>query len=269
MTIASEITRINTNIANAYTACSNKGATIPATADSANLASTIVKIPDMSFNGLSSVSADGLKSIFKNIGISGSVAFPDLTTIDSNGLFEAFFNNNITSVDLSSLTTLGNYGLRDAFSSNPITSVDLSSLTAIPEGGLQGAFSNCTNLNSIDLSSATSIGYLGMQYTFYGCSSLTSITLNISNCAASSCFQNAFENCTSLASVSFPALTTSSFGTNNDQFVYMMRGTGSDVTHTIHFPSNLQSTISDLSGYPTFSGSSGYVTLAFDLPATS
>lgn len=41
MSIATEITRINNNIASAYTACSNKGATMPATQNSANLATTI------------------------------------------------------------------------------------------------------------------------------------------------------------------------------------------------------------------------------------
>ena len=44
MSIASEITRINNNIANAYTQCSNKGATMPATQNSANLANTISTI---------------------------------------------------------------------------------------------------------------------------------------------------------------------------------------------------------------------------------
>ena len=41
MSIASEITRIKTNIANAYTACGNKGGTLPQTQNSANLAATI------------------------------------------------------------------------------------------------------------------------------------------------------------------------------------------------------------------------------------
>jgi len=44
MSIASEITRINNNIASAYTACNNKGATMPVTQNSANLASTIATI---------------------------------------------------------------------------------------------------------------------------------------------------------------------------------------------------------------------------------
>ena len=45
MTIASEIQRIQTNIANSYIACSNKGATLPATQNSDNLATTIASIP--------------------------------------------------------------------------------------------------------------------------------------------------------------------------------------------------------------------------------
>ncbi|MBQ8481606.1 MAG: hypothetical protein IJ532_03645 [Alphaproteobacteria bacterium] len=45
MTIASEITRIKGNIAAAYTALSDKGATMPATQNSANLAATAASIP--------------------------------------------------------------------------------------------------------------------------------------------------------------------------------------------------------------------------------
>lgn len=41
MSILSEIQRIKTNIANAYTSAGNKGATLPATQNSANLSSTI------------------------------------------------------------------------------------------------------------------------------------------------------------------------------------------------------------------------------------
>lgn len=44
MSISSEITRINQNIASAYTACNNKGATMPQTQNSANLAATITSI---------------------------------------------------------------------------------------------------------------------------------------------------------------------------------------------------------------------------------
>lgn len=45
MTIASEIQRIQTNIANAYDALEAKGATMPATENTANLANCILSIP--------------------------------------------------------------------------------------------------------------------------------------------------------------------------------------------------------------------------------
>lgn len=45
MTIASEITRIQNNIAGAYTALSAKGATLPANQNSANLATTVASVP--------------------------------------------------------------------------------------------------------------------------------------------------------------------------------------------------------------------------------
>ena len=48
----------------------------------------------------------------------------------------------------------------------------------------------------------------------------------------------------------------------------MLLNTGTDVVHTIHFPSNLQSTIQQQNDYPLFGGDSDYVVLAFDLPAT-
>ena len=45
MSIASEITRITNNVADAYTAAQAKGATMPAAENSDNLATTISTIP--------------------------------------------------------------------------------------------------------------------------------------------------------------------------------------------------------------------------------
>lgn len=44
MTIASEITKLNTNLTNSYTACNNKGATMPANRNFDNLATCISSI---------------------------------------------------------------------------------------------------------------------------------------------------------------------------------------------------------------------------------
>ena len=60
MSIASEIERIKANIANAYTICQDKGATLPAILNSANLADCISSITGGSINIDSGYVTDGL-----------------------------------------------------------------------------------------------------------------------------------------------------------------------------------------------------------------
>ena len=126
-------------------------------------------------------------------------------------------------------------------------------------------------LTSIDLSSLTTIsGSSGMYNAFYNCVGLTSIDLSsLTTISGSSGMSRAFQRCTNLEHVYFRALTTTSFGSYTNQFDNMLSNTGTTKTHTLHFPSNLSSKISTLTGYPTFGGTSGSVTLAYDLPATS
>lgn len=147
--------------------------------------------------------------------------------------------------EFSDITSVADYGLYYAFYNRPglIGNLNLSSITSIGQYGLYEAFYVCNGIESVNLSSLTSIGYYGLGYAFQGCSYLTDIYFN--------------------------SLTTTSFGNYTNQFYSMMDGTGRAITHTIHFPSNLESTISGLSGYPLFGGRSGYVVCAFDLPATS
>jgi hypothetical protein len=135
--------------------------------------------------------------------------------------------------------------------------------------GLYSAFNGCTGLTSVDLSSLTTIGSMGLYSTFWGCTGLTGVNFSSLTTIGSTGFDNTFNGCTKIKSISFPALNTTSFGSYTNQFGTMMFNTGTTTTHTLHFPSNLQSTISRLSGYPLFSGTSGYVVLSFDLPATS
>ena len=119
-------------------------------------------------------------------------------------------------------------------------------------------------------SNATNVGKYGLYYAFRDCTALTSVDLSsLTTVSGSKCLSSAFNGCTGLTDIYFRALTTSSFGSYKNQFDSMLSSTGSTKTHTIHFPSNLQSKISSLTGYPNFGGTSGYVTLSFDLPATS
>lgn len=87
MSISSEINRIKTNIADAYTQAGNKGATLPQNQNSANLASTIQSIstqpnlqsktatpttsqqvitPDNNYDGLSQVTVNAVDNTIDN-----------------------------------------------------------------------------------------------------------------------------------------------------------------------------------------------------------
>lgn len=412
MSIASEITRINNNIAASYTAVNNKGGTLPATQNSANLATAIASIPSGSTptlitksitqNGTynaSSDNADGYSSVTVNVsggggytelpnyqvssgvaskrsgaltgnefsditsiddygfsqafnecyGLTGLVSFPSLTVVGERGFNYAFTKTGVTSIsftnpmtvgvrgfyfafnsctaletaDLSGITSIGDYGLQRAFpASTSLTSVDLSGLTTVSSYGLNYSFSECSNLTTVDLSSLTTVGNYGLDHSFSLCTNLTNIDLSSLttvgergfNYAFQSCSANlesitlssltdvgyygfnyafqscqalktvnltslstiggyglyyAFISCSGLENVYFNSLTTNTFSTDRTQFQGMLQSTGSSKTHILHFPSNLQTTIQSLNGYPNFGGTSGYVTLAFDLPATS
>ncbi|MBQ5900273.1 MAG: leucine-rich repeat domain-containing protein [Clostridia bacterium] len=199
----------------------------------------------------------------------------DATDVGNYCLYYAFYNcTGLTSVDLSSLTTVSGSNCFDyAFNGcTGLTSIDLSSLTTVSGSNcFDYAFNDCTGLTSVDLSSLTTVsGSSCFSNAFRKCTGLTNIDLSsLTTVSGSSCFSNAFRNCTGLTDIYFRALTTSSFGTNTNQFTNLMQQTGTSVTHTLHFPSNMQATIQTLSGYPLFGGTSGYLTLAFDLPATS
>ena len=230
----------------------------------------------------------------------GNLSFPSLTTVGVRGLEYAFYEcTGLTSINLSKLTTVGAYGLSQTLRgcSELIGNLNLSKLTTVEEYGLQYAFYNCQKLTTVELSALTTVGNHGLYYAFsycgftsvsftalttvgsYGLSSvfytgvynpaLTNVSFPTLTAIDSYGLQSAFYGNKNLTDVYFNALTTSSFGSKTNQFVQMMNSTYGTKTHTLHFPSNLQSTISGLSGYPNFGGASGYVVLAFDLPATS
>jgi hypothetical protein len=199
------------------------------------------------FNGITSIGSNVFYYLFYQCtGLTGSLNLSSLINVDTSGFYYAFNRcSGLTSVDLSSLTTVGTRAFFNAFyeCTGLTGSLNLSSLTTINDSGLYYAFYKCSGLTSVDLSSLTTVDDSGLESTFAGCKNITDIYFN--------------------------SLTTTSFGSYTNQFSNMMNNTGTTQIHTLHFPSNLQSTISGLKGYPLFGGSSGYVVLSFDLPATS
>ncbi len=229
-----------------------------------------------------------------------SVNLHNLSSVTTWNAFYGAFQNcfSIQSVDLTSLTTIsGGYGCYWMFAGcQGLTTVDLSHITSISgEATCQRMFFNCTGLTGkIDLSSLTTmngtIGYGVCNGMFEWCNNITEVDLSnleeilgsdannmFSNCRSLSSVDlsslrtvysmgGAFSQCLSLTSLSFPSLTsTGLIHPYHQEFTNML----SDVTGcTVHFPSNLQSTMSSWSDVINGFGGTNTIVL-FDLPATS
>ena len=200
------------------------------------------------FNGVKDIEASVLNYAFYGANSVTSVSFPDLEALtDVASMNSAFLGNNITNVSFPKLTTIsGQNAMTGAFSNNIITSISMPELTTISgSNAMNNTFRNNYTLRNV---------------TFPKLESLTAVN------AMAVCFTQ----CNNIENIYFPALKTTSFGnTTNTQFTNLLGTTGTTVTHTIHFPSNLESTIQGLQGYPLFGGTNGYIVLAFDLPTTS
>lgn len=250
MSIASEITRINNNIAAAYTAASGKGATLPATENSANLATCIGSI-----SGGSSKFGANLDTFIGEIDANGKLQLP---TEQSDLVF-----TGVQSI----------VNLIYKFTRTGIKSVSFPDLVSLASGSsISGAFYDCPNNTSANFGALQEVSKsYALQNTFGFNPVLTTVNFpELVTLTGEKAFENCFIYDTDLTTINFPKLTTASFGTYTNQFQGMF-GYNSGETNgcTVHFPSNLQSKISSMTGYPTFGGTSGYITIAFDLAATS
>ena len=157
-----------------------------------------------------------------------------------------------------------------------LTSINFPKLKIFKAGDSGGAqmFCECIGLKNVEFPSLEeSGGGSGIQGMFYKCSGLEYVSFPMLSRLTGSYktdLQGLFQECTNLKDVFFPSLCTSSFTNQNANVMrYMLLNTGTNCIHTIHFPSNLETLISTFNSYPLFGGDNGYVTLAFDLPATS
>lgn len=154
------------------------------------------------------------------------------------------------------------------FYSDPSSCPSILNFGAMTTVSFPNALQNLTNLQKVLFPDVTS---LSLKAAFKGCTSLSVVympkvnTLPSNALAGTASTGGAFSGCTSLTTLSFPALTSTSFGSYTNQFNYMLKGvTGC----TVHFPSNLQSVIGSWSSVTSgFSGTN--TTVLFDLPATT
>lgn len=210
MTIASEITKLNTNLGAAYTAVDSKGGTLPQAQNFDNLATAIESIPTGGGSTSKGINyATLLNDCVVTLAKKGKISY------ESSGYSSGYTN-------------------------------------FMGENGVTYIYPNDKNVNGSG------------GFTLTGCEYIKTITFGaVDNIFVP--YTRMFAGFTSLTDIYFSALKT----TSNISLTNLLYYSGTNVIHTLHFPSNMQSTISGLTGYPLFGGTSGYVVLAFDLPATS
>lgn len=264
MSIASEITRIKTNIENAYTKAEEKGATMPEVRNSNNLASCVESITTSGGGSVLNVVPkgqidNGVLTFYKDI----SGVFDDIVSI--NGFYALAYgfyrNTSLTGfVSFPKLTFIDTYGLTYCFyNCKNITGVNFNSLSSVNADGLNNCFFGCTNITEANFESLEIIRDGGLTRCFYGCSNLTEVNFDSLNTVTSGGLSQTFYNCTSLTSISFPSLryivSTSGWG---DTFY------GCSNLTEIHFRVDMQSTVEKLTGYSTKFGATN-ATIYFDL----
>ena len=218
------------------------------------------------------ITLSGERAFYYMFSNSSNLTHVDLSSLQViSGTYASYymFNNcsTIISFDLSSLQTIsGTQGCQSTFyDCTGLTNANLSSLITISgSNGCKQMFLGCTNLVNVDLSSLQTIsGSSACSSMFSGCISLKNVVFDsLTTISGSSACSQMFYNCTSLISISFPSLKSNSVTATN-AFNTMLRGV---IGCTLHFPSNLESTIQTLTGYPNFGGTN--TSIVFDLSAT-
>lgn len=189
--------------------------------------------------------------------------------IDGNGVLQLPAEQ--PDLVFNGVVDMADYALEYKFAREKIKSVSFPNLTTLSgRNSLYECFYYCDLLTSVSFPNLTTIsGNTSMQYCFFHCEALTSASFpSLVNLSGIRCMANCFVGCPNITDIYFPALKTTSFGSQLNQFSNLLGQTGKGVIHTIHFPSNLETTIQGLTDYPLFGGTSGYVVLNFDLPAT-
>ena len=235
---------------------------------------------DLVFTGVKNIATNGLYYKFAYSKVK-SVLFSDLEeAINSDCLLYAFYNSEIKTASFPKLTTIDYAGRM--FGDSSLESVSMPYLTTVIGGstnrGLYYAFYG-TDITELDLPNLTTItgDRYGLNSFCSDCNKLETVrftkleTIPTRSSAGFSNFYNAFNDCIALEDIYFNAVNSNTFtGGYTNVFNSMFSSTSGRTNGcTVHFPSNMQSIISGLNGYPTFGGNASYITIAFDLPATS
>lgn len=237
MSIATAIQNAQGKVADAYTAVSNKGGTLPATQNLSNLPTAISSIP-----------AGGGPALYREF------------QVDNTG--KLIPNTTTTHImDFTGVMDVSDYALYRAYYNNAAISgtVNMSGLTTISGNNACGyMFFNCTGLTSVDLSALTTISGIGACGSmFSGCTGLTTANLSgLTTISGSSACNSMFSGCTGLIVVYIGGTAAINFGTYTNQFQNMFQGCTQSIL--VYAPAASQAQIEALYGYPNF-GATGAI----------
>lgn len=220
MSIASEIQRIKNNIANAYTNCSNKGATIPSTQNCANLATCINSIPTgITPTGTLNITENGTVDVTNyaqaSVNVSGG----------QSSKFGATIDTFLGEVDSNGVLQIPNSGKYLVF--NGVKRIRESALTyrfCVYNSGTSG-INNITGVSFPDLESLDS--YNVLEKTFYAQDNLQEVLMpKLVSITNNNCFREAFAYCSNLSRVEIPSLVTIPQGSYGGAFYRAFFSTG-------------------------------------------
>ena len=198
MSIASEITRINNNIASAYSQCQSKGATMPATQNSANLANTISTISGgggADLNDYFNTTIDRVSTAQNFWGVDLIKKVPILTIASGiTSLEYAFFNCGYSNLSFDGLDCTGITSLRYTFASS------------------SGYAQNLKNINLANITNTQSIN--DVRYIFSQQQKLTTIS-NMFSLTGSVDIRSAFASCSNLKRLDLSNWNISPGGANS------------------------------------------------------
>ena len=196
---------------------------------------------------------------------SGVATSANTDVLDYTAWLNYFENSGVTAVDFSCLNlaiSQNQIFKQFCYQCSGLKTANFKNITGISGSNVfQRAFQE-SGVETIDFSELTSIsGSSAFAYAFQSTASLESLTFpKLNSITGSSAFSYAFSG-SGIKSLYFPALNSSSFGSNTNQFDRMIYNTNGC---TIHFPSGLQSTISGLTGASSNFGGSN-ATIVYDL----
>lgn len=232
MSIADEIQRIKTNIANAYLKCSDMGAELPTQQNSENLATCINTISNTTSEKLTKYGAS-VDAFLGEIDENGTLQIPQsgqylvfdgVQTIAESALTYRFCVsnsgisniNNITGVSFPDLETIKPYNAleKSFYNQANLKEVLLPKLKNITNNHcFNEAFAYCRNLEKVSMPALKEIpaGTYGNAFyrAFYCCLNLSDLDLsNLISVSGSQTFGYAFGYCTNLTEINLSNLTT-------------------------------------------------------------